>query len=95
MPKFDRYLAMDDRKQLLQDTQALAYWVEVPPAIAAQAFCRDPDDDKFIHAAQAGKAPWLVTGDQDLLDVPPLPHLRIVSPTDALHLLRFTSTSGA
>lgn len=29
--------------------------------------CRDPNDDKFIEAAVAGKARYLVTEDQDLL----------------------------
>ncbi|MBI3370322.1 MAG: putative toxin-antitoxin system toxin component, PIN family [Betaproteobacteria bacterium] len=88
-PKFDRYLGMDDRTALLNDASALSHWVEVPPEIAAQAFCRDADDDKFIHAALAAKAPWLVTGDQDLLDLPPLPHLRILSPADALQFPEF------
>ena len=89
LPKFDHYLGMDDRKQLLQDTNALAHWVEVPPALAAQKFCRDADDDKFIHAALAAEAPWLVTGDQDLLQVPALPRLRILSPAAALRLPEF------
>jgi len=89
LPKFDRYLSMDDRKQLLQDTNALARWVEVPPVIAAQVFCRDLDDDKFIHVALAAEAPWLVTGDQDLLQVPALPNLRILSPAAALQLPEF------
>ncbi len=53
LPKFDRYLGMDDRKLLLQDASALAHWVEVPPALAVQKFCRDADDDKFIRAALA------------------------------------------
>lgn len=89
LPKFDRYLGMDERTLLLHDASALAYWVEVPLAISAQVFCRDVDDDKFIHAALAANAHWLVTGDQDLLDVPPLPHLRIVSPAKALQLPAF------
>ena len=88
-PKFDRYLGMDDRTALLNDASALAHWVDVPPEITALAFCRDADDDKFIHAALAAQAPWLVTGDQDLLDVPAQPHLRILSPADALQIPEF------
>lgn len=88
-PKFDRYLHMDDRTALLNDASALSHWVEVPPAIGAQAFCRDADDDKFIHAALAAKAPWLVTGDQDLLDLSPLPRLRILSLVEALEIPGF------
>jgi putative PIN family toxin of toxin-antitoxin system len=89
LPKFDRYLGMDDRKQLLRDANALAHWVKVPPALAAQKFCRDADDDKFIHAALAAEASWLVTGDKDLLQVPALPRLRILTPAAALELPEF------
>lgn len=89
LPKFDRYLGMDDRKLLLQDASALAHWVEVPPDIAAQKFCRDADDDKFIHTALAAEASWLVTGDKDLLQVPALPRLRILTPAAALNLPEF------
>jgi putative PIN family toxin of toxin-antitoxin system len=33
----------------------------------AEARCRDPDDQKFLDCAVAGKADYLVTGDLDLL----------------------------
>lgn len=83
-PKFDRYLSMELRQAILHDLSAVALWVEIPAAITAQAFCRDSDDDKFIHTALAAQASWLVTGDNDLLDVPPIPHLEIISPASAL-----------
>jgi len=87
LPKFDRYLNMDDRKVLLHDAKSQSCWIEVPEFIAAQTFCRDADDDKFIHAALAAEAQWLVTGDQDLLTVPAMPALRILTPANALRLL--------
>ena len=31
--------------------------------------CRDPKDDKFLEAAQAGQADCIVSGDSDLLDM--------------------------
>jgi predicted nucleic acid-binding protein len=52
--------------------------------LTAQAWSRDADDDKFIHAALAARAPWLVTGDQDLLSIPPMAHLKILTPAQAL-----------
>ena len=33
----------------------------------AEAMCRDPDDQKFLDCAVAGRAHYLVTGDPDLL----------------------------
>lgn len=49
------------------DVGAIALWVDVPPEIAGTALCRDPADDKFLHAALAAGAGWLISGDQDLL----------------------------
>lgn len=77
LPKFDRYVSMELRKQLLHDVDGIGQWVEVADAIAKQKFCRDVDDDKFIHAAIAAKATWLITGDKDLLDL-----AKVVSPLD-------------
>jgi len=82
-PKFDRYLSLEDRHALLHDVQALAHWVEVPREVAAQAWCRDADDDKFIHVALAARAAWLVTGDLDLLAVQATGGLQILTPADA------------
>lgn len=93
-PKFDRYLSIEQRKRLLHDVDALAYWVSIPSEIEQQCFSRDPDDDKFIHAAMTANAPWLVSGDQDLLvlteDLKPL-GLTILSPADALINTEFSS----
>ncbi len=90
-PKFDRYLSMELRRRLLHDIDAAAFWVDVSPAIAAQSYCRDVDDDKFIHTALAAQAPWLVSGDRDLLDVPAIPGLRILTPAEATLLPEFAA----
>jgi putative PIN family toxin of toxin-antitoxin system len=86
-PKFDRYLSMEHRRRLLQDTAAIAWWAEVPADLAHQSFCRDADDDRIVHAAIAGGARWLVSGDKDLLEVADViakSGLTVVTPADAL-----------
>lgn len=88
-PKFDPYISIEMRRLLLHDLNATAFWVDVPAGIAAGAYSRDVDEDKFIHAALAANAPWLITGDQDLLTVAPLSCLRILTPADALSLPEF------
>ncbi len=88
-PKFDRYLSMEVRQRLLHDWNASAQWVDVPVAIASVAYCRDKTDDAFIHAALAARCVWIVTGDQDLLEVAPLPELRIITPAAAIRLAAF------
>jgi putative PIN family toxin of toxin-antitoxin system len=93
-PKFDRYVSIEMRKALLTDLESVARWVDVPPDIAARPWCRDPNDDPFIHAALAAGAPWLISGDRDLLvlaaDLAPA-GLHILSPADALALPAFAA----
>ena len=88
-PKFDRYISMDMRRALLHDANAAAHWVDIPAQIAAVTYSRDADDDKFIHTALAASAPWLVTGDQDLLVLQKVLTVQILSPAAALQLESF------
>jgi putative PIN family toxin of toxin-antitoxin system len=83
-PKFDRYISLDDRERLLRDFNACAVWVE--PGESGQ-YCRDRDDDHFIEAALKAQADFLVSGDKDLLEAPPLQGLRVVSVQQALEVL--------
>jgi len=93
LPKFDRYVSLDDRKDFLHDLSGFAGWIDIPETIARQTFCRDVDDDKFIHTALAAGAPWLITGDRDLLELPDQPNLHILTPADALP--RITNSTAA
>jgi uncharacterized protein len=86
-PKFDRYISLDTRRAILRDIKGAAHWVSIPAEIAAQTYCRDPDDDVFIHTALAAQAPYLISGDKDLLAVLPIAGLHIVTPAQARALL--------
>lgn len=83
-PKFDRYLPIERRKQILFELNSSALWVEIPVSISHQAFSRDVKDDPFIHAALAASATRLISGDDDLLCLHPLDNLHIVTPRIAL-----------
>ena len=83
-PKFDRAISMELRRQMLRDVQSAAMWVEPSESICSVPYSRDPDDDCFIHAALSAGAPWLVTGDDDLLSVPLIPGLAIVTAQEFL-----------
>jgi putative PIN family toxin of toxin-antitoxin system len=39
LPKFDRYVSMEHRKQLLHDIDTVAYWIDVPKNISAIKIC--------------------------------------------------------
>lgn len=83
-PKFDRYLSIERRRNLLTLAHAAAVWVEIPSELAQHRFSRDRDDDSFIHAALAAEATRLITGDDDLLSLHPLGTLHILTPRQAL-----------
>jgi len=80
-PKFDRYISLELREAVLHDLSAAARWVEIgEPA----RYCRDRSDDMFIETALAARAGIVVSGDQDLLQAPPIRGLRILKPQRAL-----------
>ena len=52
----------------------------VEPRALGKTVCRDPDDDKFIECAIAGKAQVIISGDKDLLAVSSYAGIPIVRP---------------
>jgi putative PIN family toxin of toxin-antitoxin system len=54
----------------------------VHPSPLGQSFCRDPDDDTILACALEAKANYLVTGDEDLLELKVFKGIRIVTPRD-------------
>jgi putative PIN family toxin of toxin-antitoxin system len=85
-PKFDRYLSIERRNQIVHDFSAIAEWVEIGD-IALPARSRDPDDDMFIAAALSGSARWLVSGDKDLLDMTAPAGVTILPPAEMWGLI--------
>jgi len=85
-PKFDRYLDMATRRNLLADANGAGLWVDIAEPLASRKFSRDPDDDVFVHAAIASEARWLISGDLDLLSIEPIEGLHICTPAQAMQL---------
>ena len=77
-------MTRETRQLLLHDVSASANWVEIPPTLASQTFSRDPNDDKFVHAALASRPQWLISGDDDLLTLGSVNSIQILSATQAL-----------
>jgi len=78
-PKFGRYVSESTRQAFLVDLAAVAEWTAITGVIHV---CRDPDDDKLLETAIAGRADSLVTGDADLLELHPFRGVPIVTPSE-------------
>ena len=55
----------------------------VTPSVKVSV-CRDPDDNKFLEAALAAKAEYVVTGDKDLRDIGEYEGIKIRYPQEFL-----------
>ena len=64
-------------QELLDYIRSKAQWVE--PHSIAESVVRDPFDTKFLEAAIAGHADWIVSGDKDLLDLGQFEAVAIIS----------------
>lgn len=49
---------------------------------------RDKDDNRVLEAAVEGKCDFIVTGDQDLLDLSKFKNIKIITPTQFLEELK-------
>jgi putative PIN family toxin of toxin-antitoxin system len=72
-------------QELLDYIRSQAQWVESPGDFAVGA--RNPSDNKFLAAAVLGKADWIVSGDNDLLELGKFEGVGITSPREFLSLL--------
>jgi uncharacterized protein len=59
----------------------------VRPLVLGRPVCRDPDDDKVLATAVAGRADIILTGDDDLLILGEHDGIRILSPRQLVQLL--------
>jgi uncharacterized protein len=83
-PKFDRFVSVERREQILSLVVAAAERVD-PNEIVRE--CRDPKDDKYLGLAAAGGADVIVSSDRrHLLAMHPWRGIPILSPADFLAL---------
>ena len=85
-PKVRRYVRRDlDAALWFEDLVVLAELVTGPAQVAGVS--DDPDDDKYLAAAVAGRASFVVTGDPHLLTVKEYEGVRIITPRSFLDVL--------
>ena len=58
-----------------------------PPALPHQ-ICRDKNDDIILSLADTAKAPYIITGDNDLIELKRYKNTRIITPREFWEILR-------
>jgi uncharacterized protein len=66
----------------------VAFSTVVADSTTAQGLCRDPKDDMYISAALDGNALFIVTGDNDLLDLSAVESVLVITPRQFYNWLR-------
>jgi len=84
-PHLQKFYDKDTRLRFVALIAQLAEMQNLPDEIPA--ISRDPDDDKFIACAIAGRADFLVSGDQDLLTLEQVGDVRIITARELLEIL--------
>ena len=80
-PKFK--LAEEDINFLLYQ-EILPYFEVIDVEPGPRIIKKDPEDDKFIRCALAGKAKWIISGDRHLLALKTYQKVKILTPSDFL-----------
>ena len=65
-PKFKKYFSITDLNELLTEIHSRAEFIDVTSVVN---LCRDEKDDFLLALAKDGKADFLITGDNDLLEL--------------------------
>ena len=84
-PRLQKFYDKDTRLRFVALIAQLAEMQDLPDEIPA--ISRDPDDDKFIACAIAGRADFLISGDQDLLTLERVGDVRIITARELLEIL--------
>ncbi len=85
-------------KKVIKNTSFLENWIKIIVLRSERVLtdteiqaCRDQNDNKFLELAVSGKADFIITGDNDLLELNPFENVEIVTPAEALTLITSSS----
>ena len=84
-PKFHKVIAREAAERLMEVIKTQA--VFVTPGERLDIIPEDPDDDRFLEAAIASKADFLISGDKHLLKLKAFRNIPIISPAKFLKIL--------
>ena len=82
-PRFDSYVSREGRDGFLRALLRQSELVEITESVRV---CRDPKDDKILEIAINGNADYIISGDNDLLELNPFRGISIISPAEFLRV---------
>ncbi|QXV67050.1 putative toxin-antitoxin system toxin component, PIN family [Mucilaginibacter sp. 21P] len=78
-PKFIKYFSGNSVDEILDIINDFAEFIEVDSVVTA---CRDEKDNFLLSLAKDGRADYLITGDNDLLELNPFGKTKIILLSD-------------
>ncbi|HEV2833259.1 MAG TPA: putative toxin-antitoxin system toxin component, PIN family, partial [Hanamia sp.] len=81
--KFDKYISLDERIEILSFLETQLIELEQPEK--KLTICRDPKDNKYLELAIHYHATCIITGDKDLLELHPFQNIPILNAADYLN----------
>lgn len=78
-PKFRRFFSREDTENLIETIQDYAEFVEVVSEVNA---CRDEKDNFLLSLSKDSIADYLITGDNDLLELKKYENIKIITITE-------------
>ncbi|OGU56803.1 MAG: putative toxin-antitoxin system toxin component, PIN family [Ignavibacteria bacterium GWF2_33_9] len=83
-PKFKKYFSLNEIEEILALFDSYGEIVEVWTNIN---LCRDPKDNFLLNLAIDSKAPYLITGDSDLLEIKEIEGTKIITYNELIKIL--------
>ena len=80
-----RFLSDKEIEALLSELQQIRGYVE--PTITVNVIKEDPPDNRFLEAAIAGKADYIISGNTHLKDLKSYQEIQILPPVDFVKVL--------
>lgn len=81
--KFDKYTSLEDRMTFLLNFSLRTKSIPINIIITD---CSDPKDNKFLELAVSGNADYIISGDDDLLQLNPFRGIPVITPQEFLKL---------
>lgn len=78
-------LSPEKLQEIMNQLTSLSYIV---PGNTIVDIVRDPDDNKILSAGVEGQANYIITRDEDLLDLKEYQRIKIITPEDFMGILR-------